>query len=97
MRRTVSNVGSENTYNDINSEYKVYLIFKEQSANDNDAVIETTSTFVEMTDCSTIEDPMFQIGGTYYDFIQTIPDGTALCPPTGTMNINGISGTSLFV
>ena len=45
MRRTVVNVGSENTYDDINDEYTVYMIFKEQSS-DDDAVVETTSTLM---------------------------------------------------
>ena len=95
MRRTVVNVGSENTYDDINDEYTVYMIFKEQSSSD-DAVVETTSTLMQMTDCSSIDDERFKEGGTYYDFLQTI-DGTSLCPPNGQMNINGISGTSLYI
>jgi hypothetical protein len=52
-----------------------------------------------MVDCSSLAEnnSKFAEGGIFYDFIQSIPDGEALCPETGDIGFNGTSGTSLWI
>jgi hypothetical protein len=52
-----------------------------------------------MVNCSTLAQTNYKFaeGGIFYDFINSIPDGQALCPQSGDLEFYGVSGTSLWI